>query len=86
MRTEPNDCIAIARDQPEPWLRGLVPPCGPDRTETRPQSGPARLASTVKEAEETLGVSQITVYRLVARGLLKPSLALRKKVFAKSEI
>ena len=45
-----------------------------------------RLAYTVKETAEILGISQATVYRLLYRGLLRSSLALRSKLIAKSEI
>ena len=45
-----------------------------------------RLAYTVKETAEILGISQPTVYRLLCRGLLRSSLALRNKLIAKSEI
>jgi len=45
-----------------------------------------RLAFSVKETAEIVGISQATVYRLIYRGLLKSSLALRSKVIAKSEI
>jgi predicted DNA-binding transcriptional regulator AlpA len=45
-----------------------------------------RLAFSAKETAEILGISQNTVYRLLYRGLLKSSLALRSKVIARSEI
>ena len=53
-----------------------------------PESGGKgpRLAYTVKETAELLGISQATVYRLMYRGLLKPSLALRIKVTPRAEI
>ena len=52
-----------------------------------PEEGkPPRLAYTVKETAEILGISQQTVYRLLARGLLRCSLALRSKIIARSEI
>jgi len=38
---------------------------------------PARLALSVKEAAGTIGVSESSVRRLIARGLLKPSRVLR---------
>ena len=45
-----------------------------------------RLAFTMKETAEILGVSYITVHRLIQRGLLKSSLALRHKIISKAEI
>ena len=45
-----------------------------------------RLAFSVKETAEILGISQKTVYRLICRGLLNTSLALRTKLIAMSEI
>ena len=45
-----------------------------------------RLAFSVKETAGMLGINQKTVYRLICRGLLNTSLALRTKLIAKSEI
>jgi excisionase family DNA binding protein len=45
-----------------------------------------RLAFSVKETAELLGISQKTVYRLICRGLLNTSLTLRTKLIARSEI
>jgi len=45
-----------------------------------------RLAFSVKETAGILGISEKTVHRLICRGLLKSSLALRTKLIAKSEI
>ncbi|MGA3267885.1 MAG: helix-turn-helix domain-containing protein [Verrucomicrobiota bacterium] len=47
---------------------------------------PERLAFTMRETAELLGVSYGTVHRLLQRQLLRSSLALRKKVIPKSEI
>lgn len=46
----------------------------------------ARLAFTLKETAMMLGVSPISLYRLVERGLIRPSVALRRKIFSKAEI
>jgi hypothetical protein len=46
----------------------------------------AKLALSRTEAAETLGVSAITVDRLVKRGLLRPSRATRRPLFAVVEI
>ena len=45
-----------------------------------------RLAYTMQETAEILGVSYITVHRLLKRGLLRSSSALRHKVIPHSEI
>jgi excisionase family DNA binding protein len=45
-----------------------------------------KLAYTVGEAAQSLGVSVETVYRLLSRGLLKSSSALRHKVIPVTEI
>lgn len=45
-----------------------------------------RLAYTMRETAEILGVSYITVYRLLKRGKLRASDALRNKVIPKTEI
>lgn len=45
-----------------------------------------KLALTRKEAAQTLGVSPATVDRLTLRGLLRPSRATRRPLFAVEEI
>lgn len=45
-----------------------------------------RLAFSMRETAEILGVSYITVHRLIQRGLLKSSLACRHKMISKIEI
>src|SRR6267142_1306399 len=45
-----------------------------------------RLAYTMKETAEILGVSYITVHRFIQRGLLKCSVASRHKIISKMEI
>jgi excisionase family DNA binding protein len=45
-----------------------------------------RLAFTMRETAEILGVSYITVHRLIQRGLLKSSFACRHKMISKIEI
>jgi len=45
-----------------------------------------RLAFTMKKTAEILGVSYITVHRLIQRRLLRSSLASRKKIIAETEI
>ena len=45
-----------------------------------------RLAYTMRETAEILGTSYITVHRLLQRGLLRSSLAMRTKLIPKKEI
>lgn len=45
-----------------------------------------KLALSRTEAAKALGVSAITVDRLVTRGLLRPSLATRRPMFSPSEL
>jgi excisionase family DNA binding protein len=45
-----------------------------------------RLAYTMREAAEAIGVSYITVHRLIKRGLLKSSTACRTKIIPTTEI
>jgi excisionase family DNA binding protein len=45
-----------------------------------------RLAFSVRETAETLGVSEKTVRRLVARRLLNPSRALRHLLISRKEV
>ena len=47
---------------------------------------PQRLAYTMRETADILGVNYHTVYRLAKRKLLRPSSALRIKLFPRSEI
>jgi excisionase family DNA binding protein len=45
-----------------------------------------RLAYTMQETADILGVSYITVHRLLKRGLLRSSTALRHKLIPMTEI
>ncbi len=45
-----------------------------------PQAPPERLAYSVQEAADLLGVNYFSVYRLIQRGKLKPCRALRGKL------
>ena len=79
---------------------GTIPPCetGPasetmdqnraalSRTEVHPGPTTQRVAFSVKETADMLGVSEKTVRRLVARGLLRSSKALRHLLIPKKEI
>lgn len=58
-----------------------VPVIAPEK-----QSALPKLAYTMAEAAQVLGVSYITVHRLLKRGLLKSSSALRTKIIPHREI
>ena len=45
-----------------------------------------RDAYTMQETAEKLGISYMSVFRLVKRGLLKPCVALRIKLISQKEI
>ncbi len=45
-----------------------------------------RLAFTINETAAMLGISPVSVYRLLKRGLLRSSTALRHKLIPKTEI
>jgi excisionase family DNA binding protein len=45
-----------------------------------------KLAYSMREAAQVLGISYITVHRLLKRGLLRSSSALRTKVISHAEI
>jgi excisionase family DNA binding protein len=50
------------------------------KTEPPPAGTPERLAYSVQEAADLLGVNYFSVYRLIQRGKLKPCRALRGKL------
>lgn len=66
--------------------------CGQSLHESFSQNHPAsvhvclRLAFSVRETAEILGVSEKTVRRLISRGLLRPSRALRHLLLSRKEI
>jgi excisionase family DNA binding protein len=49
-------------------------------------SGTARDSFIMQEAAQKLGVSYMTIFRLVERGVLKPYVALRIKLISQVEI
>ena len=60
-----------------------------DHTDTNtaaPAAGPPLLTFSVRETAEMLGVSEKSVRRLIARGLLRPSKALRHHLIPRTEI
>ena len=47
---------------------------------------PNRLALNQQEAAEALGISVVSLWRLVKRGLIRPSIALRIPLYPISEL
>jgi excisionase family DNA binding protein len=78
-RAELERLLQAARPSAEPALQNVG-------NWPRDVGGLARLAFTVAETAEVLGVSPATVYRLLKRGLLRSSSALRHKIIARAEI
>jgi hypothetical protein len=86
--------ITVSQDELEPLFRSMqvqatLPQAGQDeppikRVEVIGQ--PARLAFSMKEAGDILGVSSASISRLIQRGLLKSSGALRHKLIPRTEI
>jgi excisionase family DNA binding protein len=72
-------------DQPAPECVDLNQHTAP-ALGARVSLSPQRLAFSVKETAQLLGVSEKTVRRLVARKLLRSSRALRHLLIAKKEI
>jgi predicted DNA-binding transcriptional regulator AlpA len=50
------------------------------------QNGSARVFYTVSEVSEMFGISRKSVYRLLYRGILKSSTALRHKMISRSSV
>jgi len=46
----------------------------------------SRLAFTLRETAGLLGISYVSVHRLIKRGLLRPNRALRHKLVSRAEI
>ncbi len=88
--------ITIRRDEVEQLLRAIfsaqqpqpkvaVTKRQPDLPDTGPRRVP-RLAFNAHEAAEALGLSYATLWRLLQRGLLKRSLAVRKILIPRTEL
>jgi excisionase family DNA binding protein len=98
MNAEPNDTLNIAitgvlsigRRDLERLLAQFVPvsPVAITPSPRLPEGDgrPGRMCYSVKQTAELLGLSKNTVYRLLERGLLRSSSAVRTKVIPKSEI
>ncbi|HEY3855654.1 MAG TPA: helix-turn-helix domain-containing protein [Verrucomicrobiae bacterium] len=98
MNTEPKNMLSIAitgvltieRRELEQLVVRFAPvnPAAGAKSPKMPESDgkPVRLSYSVKQTAELLGVATATVYRLLARGLLRSSSALRTKIIPKTEI
>lgn len=51
-----------------------------------PTLKPTKLAYTIRELSAELGISKVSIYRLIDRGLLKSLPYLRTKVFTRQEV
>lgn len=71
------------RLQTEEKPAAIMPPEAPPALEKSP---PPKLAYTLKELSAELGISRISLYRLISRGLIKPLPYLRTKIFARAEV
>jgi excisionase family DNA binding protein len=88
--------LVIRQDEVEQVLRAMLPgqKPQPEVTLTKGQAvnldpgsgGVPRLAFTIDEAAEALGLSYATLYRLLQRGLLKRSLAVRRIIIPRTEL
>lgn len=56
------------------------------KTSENPIQPTPKLALSRREAAEALGISAVTIDRLTARGLLKPSRATRRPLYSISEV
>lgn len=63
-----------------------TPPAQPVEMKLPLPKEPKRLAYTMRETAEILGLSYSTVHRLIQRRLLKASLAVRRKIIPRAEI
>ena len=84
------DVDAVARRVVEMIGKHLSEPKAP---ETPPAPPPAplkpltpKLAYTLQELSEELGISRVSFYRLEARGILKPLPYLRHKIYSHGEV
>lgn len=74
-----SDCVTVVPSPPTPLApvaRSLEPPPVPDEV----------LTYSVAEAAKALGVSLPTIYRLIARRILKPLPGLRTKRLSKRRV
>jgi hypothetical protein len=71
---------ASAQGSIAPSLKSFAPP------QSRVEVKSSKIALNRKEAAEALGVSVVTLDRLVRRRLLTPSIAIRRPLFSPSEL
>ena len=71
--------LTAAEPRPEP-----IPPEPSPPPPTKPLA--PKLAFTLKELSQELGVSKVTLYRMEVRGLLKSLPYFRHKVFSREEV
>jgi excisionase family DNA binding protein len=87
-----NGQISVSRQSLKILLPELRPenptvfPPSPTKVNFPDNSKNKRLAYTMRETAEILGVSYITVHRLIKRGLLKNLKACRHKIIPAAEI
>lgn len=100
MNVEPNQSVSIKivgeiiiqrRDLAQFLPQTENAPVARSPEDTKPQPVACdgklpRLAFSMRETAEILGVSYITVHRLIQRGLLRCSFACRHKMISKIEI
>ncbi len=67
-------------------LRSEIPALPQLQSPKSTGNDPLRLAYSVQETADLLGISYKSVYRLIQRRLLKPSGAMRHKLISKTEI
>src|SRR5947208_881089 len=88
LRISITGVLTIGKDELEHLLRQFIHTNVPAPIFKMPMTDakPVRISYTVKQTAELLGVGNATVYRLLKRGLLRSSSALRTKIIPKSEI
>jgi hypothetical protein len=74
---------ALPQPQPPPPLPPLP---APPATAQPVKDAPVKLTYSLKELSEELGLSKASIYRLGARGLLRPLPYLRTKHFTRQEV
>lgn len=71
---------------PEETIETITQPTPVPAQVVIPPSPTARLAYSMAEASQVLGVSYLTVHRLLKRGLIRSSSATRKKLIPRTEL
>ena len=85
-----EDVDAVARRVVEIIGKQLSVPKAPEPSPAPPpapqKSLPPKLAYSLQELSEELSISKASLYRLEARGLLKPLPYLRHKIYSREEV